>query len=204
MELASSMQPIAEHITIITRDKRPYSAVFGEVVGRMIQQRIIGKHKNITFRSCDIVRQLNGDAENKVTEVITLKKASIPCEVVVFCIGGIPATEFLLNPYRLRSWGIDQRPTKSLPLNVTAKGFIPVNEFMQTSDPDVLAAGDIAKIPLNASVSQFAVVGHWGMAEKMGRLAAMAAMDKKESILDSVPFFWTVVAGVSIRYAICI
>jgi NADPH-dependent 2,4-dienoyl-CoA reductase/sulfur reductase-like enzyme len=71
---------------------------------------------------------------------------------------------------------------------------------METSLENVWAAGDVAKIPLNASVSGYASVGHISMAQKMGRVAALNVMGVKQSIANSIPFFWTNVVGVSIRY----
>jgi NADPH-dependent 2,4-dienoyl-CoA reductase/sulfur reductase-like enzyme/nitrite reductase/ring-hydroxylating ferredoxin subunit len=198
MELASSLQSHCESITILSRNPRPYGTILGESVGRMIQQRIIRKHPNIKFFGCEDIRKIQGDKVRKrVTGIVTLKGREIRCDVVIFAIGGIPCTDFLLNAYDTVEFG---KAARKLPLNMSHEGYIPVNEYMKTADPNVWAAGDVARIPLNSVVAHQASVGHWGIAQKMGRLAALNVMGQTESIVDTIPFFWTQVAGISIRY----
>ena len=63
---------------------------------------------------------------------------------------------------------------------------------------DLYAAGDIAKFPLpliDSSVS----IGHWQLAHYHGRIAAQNMMGK-EVKFNSIPYFWTVLCGKSLRY----
>lgn len=68
---------------------------------------------------------------------------------------------------------------------------------MKAAD-NVYAAGDIASFPLpliNDSIS----IGHWQIAHNHGHIAAMNMMGK-ETKFNSIPFFWTVLFGKSLRY----
>lgn len=72
---------------------------------------------------------------------------------------------------------------------------------METHLRDHYACGDIVTFPCRSSVTTKAQCGHFGMAQKMGHIAALAMADRQpESIIETVPFFWTTVAGVTLRY----
>lgn len=68
---------------------------------------------------------------------------------------------------------------------------------METSLPDVYAGGDIAVAPV---LGQKANIGHWGLANYHGHIAAFNMLGEKKP-LNAIPFFWTVLFGKSIRYA---
>ncbi|GFR86765.1 apoptosis-inducing factor 3-like protein [Elysia marginata] len=98
--------------------------------------------------------------------------------------GVSPATDFL----------------KGSGLNLTDRGYVSVDKNMRTNIKDVYAAGDITVFPL-ASVSDESVnIQHWQMAHQHGRIAGLDIAGKGREI-SSVPYFWTVQFGKSIRYA---
>uniref|UniRef100_A0A8C2XEE3 Apoptosis inducing factor mitochondria associated 4 n=1 Tax=Cyclopterus lumpus TaxID=8103 RepID=A0A8C2XEE3_CYCLU len=71
--------------------------------------------------------------------------------------------------------------------------------FMRTNVPDVFSAGDVTSFPLTIRGDQRVNVGHWQMSHAQGRVAALNML-KKPTRCESVPFFWTVLLGKSIRY----
>ena len=71
---------------------------------------------------------------------------------------------------------------------------------MKSSDPDVYAAGDAAYAPVFAADNRPASIGHWQLAHYHGRVAARN-MVGIETELQSIPFFWTMLFGTSVRYA---
>jgi len=97
--------------------------------------------------------------------------------------GVVPATDFLKNS------GI----------HLNERGFVPVDATMKTNADDVYAAGDIVTFPLHAFDLDSVNVQHWQMAHKHGN-AAGAAVAGVAKPLDTVPFFWTMVFGKSVRY----
>lgn len=71
---------------------------------------------------------------------------------------------------------------------------------MMTNIPDVFSAGDVTSFPLTIRGDQRVRIGHWQMSHAQGRVAALNML-KKTTEIKSVPFFWTVLLGKSIRYA---
>lgn len=63
-----------------------------------------------------------------------------------------------------------------------------------------MAAGDVAAVPLPLLGGARLTVGHWQLALYLGMAAGEAAAGRNISV-DTVPFFWTVIFGKSIRYA---
>lgn len=63
---------------------------------------------------------------------------------------------------------------------------------------DVFAAGDVARFPYNED--GLIRVEHWQVAQQQGRVAAENMLGLQRPYSD-VPFFWTVLFGMSLRYA---
>ena len=72
-----------------------------------------------------------------------------------------------------------------------------VNAYMQTSSPEIYAAGDIARYKWN---DQWIRVEHWVHAERQGQLAAANMLGLQRPFRD-IPFFWTHHYGTNIRYS---
>lgn len=68
---------------------------------------------------------------------------------------------------------------------------------MRVSD-GVYAAGDIAQFPLPLTGERVSI-GHWQIAHNHGRVAGRNMVGKAESF-NSIPYFWTVLCGKSLRY----
>ena len=60
------------------------------------------------------------------------------------------------------------------------------------------AGGDVVRFPLPL-IGDTANIGHWQLANKHGRVAAKNMLGQNVPF-DSIPFFWTVLHGKSIRY----
>uniref|UniRef100_A0A3B3BQM7 Apoptosis inducing factor mitochondria associated 5 n=1 Tax=Oryzias melastigma TaxID=30732 RepID=A0A3B3BQM7_ORYME len=84
---------------------------------------------------------------------------------------------------------------KVIPTDVLIVGI----QYMRTNVPDVFCAGDLASFPLPLAKNKVVNIGHWQMAQAQ-RVAALNMLGK-ETELTSVPFYWTVLLGKTIRYA---
>lgn len=73
-----------------------------------------------------------------------------------------------------------------------------VDGRLQTSNPDVYSAGDIARFP-DAMSNRRIRIEHWVVAGRQGRTAARNMVGRSEPFRD-VPFFWTSHFEQSIAY----
>ncbi len=75
---------------------------------------------------------------------------------------------------------------------------VTVDRYLRTSDPNIHAAGDIARWP-DPHSNQSIRVEHWVVAQRQGQVAA-ANMLGRALPYDDVPFFWTKHFDLAIRY----
>uniref|UniRef100_A0A3Q3MUD2 Apoptosis inducing factor mitochondria associated 5 n=1 Tax=Mastacembelus armatus TaxID=205130 RepID=A0A3Q3MUD2_9TELE len=139
--------------------------------------------ENVKFHMNDNVTEVRG-ANGKVKEVVLKSGKVIPADVLIVGIGIIPNSELL----------------QGSKIQMDSKNFVTVNKYMRTNVPDVFCGGDLTTFPLAMAKNQLVNIGHWQMAQAHGRIIALNMLDKPTE-LNSVPFYWTVLAGKTIRYA---
>lgn len=123
------------------------------------------------------VRSLVGDTPlaiegtDRVRAVRTTNGELLACDMVVIGAGVTPRTEFL------RSTDIDCRDG------------VLVDEYLQTNDPSVFAAGDVANV-FHPLFKKHFRVEHWDNAIKQGRLAARNMLGRHEPF-TAVSYFYS-------------
>jgi NADPH-dependent 2,4-dienoyl-CoA reductase/sulfur reductase-like enzyme len=73
-----------------------------------------------------------------------------------------------------------------------------VNAYLQTSEPTIFAAGDIARW-LDPHLGEMVRVEHWVVADRQGQTAALNMLGYRETF-DAVPFFWSQHYDIPINY----
>jgi len=102
--------------------------------------------------------------------VLTLGGDDIACELVVVAAGVTPRVEFLEGS------------------GITCNDGVQVNEYLQTNDPDIYAAGDVANTS-HPLYKQYLRVEHWDNAIKQGRLVARNMLGRHEPYTKISYFF---------------
>lgn len=179
MEVAAAMVETAASVTVIGRDRVPFLASLGDEVGKYIMS--LHQQQGVQFCLEQEVAEFSADSEGRLEGVVLKTDRRLKADLVVIGVGVIPATD-------IAGVTLDQR------------GLVEVDVTMATGMNNVWAAGDIVKFPLTTYQDQVVNIGHWGLAMYLGKVAALN-MIGKETKANTVPFFWTVQFGKSLRYA---
>ncbi|XP_041052667.1 apoptosis inducing factor mitochondria associated 4 [Carcharodon carcharias] len=181
MEVAAYLAEKAKSVSVIGTSEVPYQNVLGIEIGKAIMKMF--EQEAIKFYMLDHVTELRGE-DGLLKEVVLASGKVLPSDICVVGIGVTPATSFL----------------NGSPIKTDSKGTVVVDQFMQTSVAKVFAAGDITSFPLPLQNNQSVNIGHWQLAHMQGHVAALN-MQKKNTGINTVPFFWTHFFGKSLRYA---
>ncbi|XP_018024124.1 apoptosis-inducing factor 3 [Hyalella azteca] len=190
MEVASHLMSLGKcaSVSVVGRSVVPYDRSLGTAVGRRLQQLL--EQQGVTFYMDDAVAEIVG--RDRVEQVVLKNGAHLEAGVVVCGIGVLPATEFL----------------QESDVNLDDRGYVVVDQFLRSSAPGVYCGGDIAVFPLqygNEVRQERANVGHWQIAQYHGYVAAHNLLSSLTNTrlrpVKTVPMFWTVLQGKSLRYA---
>uniref|UniRef100_A0A7N8YEC9 Apoptosis inducing factor mitochondria associated 4 n=1 Tax=Mastacembelus armatus TaxID=205130 RepID=A0A7N8YEC9_9TELE len=179
MEVASYLSDKAASVSIVGSTRYPYERSLGPEVGKMTMQML--EEHNVKFYMNDAITEIRGE-HSKVTPPVDQPIHGPETKAICFS-GVIPTSDFLTGS------GVKLDSRKA----------VIVDKFMRTNIPDVFSAGDVTTFPLTIRGDQRVNVGHWQMSQAQGRVAALNML-KKPTKIESVPFFWTVLLGKSIRY----
>jgi NADPH-dependent 2,4-dienoyl-CoA reductase/sulfur reductase-like enzyme len=151
LELAEGLASCRVQVHYFLRGNRYWPSVLDEDESRLIEGRL--RHDRIQLHPRTELAEVVGK-KGKVQAVRTSDGRQFPCQLVAIAIGTQPKTGLA------RQAGLD-----------TQKGIL-VNEFLHTSQPDILAAGDCAQV-IDPITGQSWLETLWNSAREQGRTAGL-------------------------------
>lgn len=164
-ELASSLTQLGVDVTIVEQASHPMEGV----VGREVSEYLMNLHRShgVEVITEDSVAEFKG--EDKLEEVVTASGRKIPCQAAMIGVGVTPNTKI------------------SHPQLKVDQGYV-VNEYGETSLPDVYAAGDCTSWPYQGENIH---IEHWENAANQGTTVAKNMVHPKSEAYTFQPYFWS-------------
>jgi NADPH-dependent 2,4-dienoyl-CoA reductase/sulfur reductase-like enzyme/nitrite reductase/ring-hydroxylating ferredoxin subunit len=176
LEVAAALTHRGLTVHVAAPEQVPLAAVFGEKIGRWIQN--IHQEKNVNFHMGRTALEIKGNGS--VNEVVLDDSRSIKADLVIIGIGVVPAVDFLSDS------------------GLVENGAVSVNGQFQTKAEGIYASGDIAVYP-DPRTGLPRRIEHWAEAERQGQHAAKCMLGESEKY-NEMPFFWTNQFGTSLKY----
>jgi 3-phenylpropionate/trans-cinnamate dioxygenase ferredoxin reductase subunit len=170
-EVAATLTALGKRCTIVMQEEVTLERAFGARAGRFFQ-RVLEEH-GVELLGQQDVERFEG-ADGRVTEVVTAGGARVPADAVVVGAGVAP----------------DVMLAARAGLAIGPRGGVLTDARLETSAPDVFAAGDICEYESVVHGGERMRIEHWDVAEQQGRTAAFSMLGR-EAPHDVVPYFFS-------------
>jgi 3-phenylpropionate/trans-cinnamate dioxygenase ferredoxin reductase subunit len=176
MEVAAVLSQKSIEVTMVLNDDRIWKRLFTPQMSDFFEEYYAARGVSI-IKSAKIT-ELRGDGA--VNGALLGGGQSIACEMVVAGIGVVPVTEVLANSA------------------IEVNDGVVVNEYLETSQPDIYAAGDAASYQ-DVVFGKRRRVEHWDNAVSQGQHCAKVVMGERSAFMH-VPYFFSDVFDLSYEY----
>jgi 3-phenylpropionate/trans-cinnamate dioxygenase ferredoxin reductase subunit len=168
LELAASARKRGATVTVIEALPRILSRAVPEAHAEVIAARHLAEGVDLR---CGV--GVNGIRETaNAVEIGLADGTTVPADLLVIGIGAAPVVALAESA------------------GLTIENGIAVDEHLQTSDPDIFAAGDCCSFPLAIYGGRRVRLESWRNAQDQGNLAARNMLGAGEAV-SAVPWFWT-------------
>jgi len=148
MEMAEALKKRGLNVTVIEMKDRVFPAFLDEDIAEAVAKYVRGK--GISVLTSEKVQRFTG---NITVENVETDQRIVPADLVILAVGVRPNVEL----------------ARAAGLEIGITGAIAVNEYMQTSDPDIYAGGDCVETTnMITGKKGFAPMG--STANKQGRI----------------------------------
>jgi len=176
MEIAAVLTQKGLQVTMVLSDDRIWKRFFSPEMSSFFESYYTARGVQV-LKSTSVTELRGGES---VGSAVLREGQTIPCELVVAGIGVQPAIEMLSNS------GLD-----------VADGVV-VNEYLETSQQDIYAAGDVANYQ-DVLFGKRRRVEHWDNAVSQGQYCARLVMGERTPF-KHVPYFFSDVFDLSYEY----
>ncbi|MGE5111130.1 MAG: NAD(P)/FAD-dependent oxidoreductase [Acidobacteriaceae bacterium] len=176
MEVAAVLAQKNIEVTMVLGDDRIWKRLFSPEMSKFFADYYTARGVRIVPSTT--VTELRGDSS--VSSVVLANGDTVACELVVAGIGVEPVTDFLAG--------------SGLEIN---NGIV-VNEYLETNQPGILAAGDVANYQ-DVLFKKRRRVEHWDNAVSQGQHCARALLGER-AVFRHVPYFFSDVFDLSYEF----
>ena len=148
-------------LTVIEMEDRMVSRMMNEQCGGLITDWCVGK--GVTVHTSARVSSIEPSKGDRALTVTLEGGATLPADLVIRATGGVPNTDFLAGS------------------GVEIDNGVMVDEYLQTNEPGVYAAGDVAR-GKDFSTGEYSVLAIQPTAAEHGRIAATNMVEERSSM----------------------
>ena len=175
LELVEGLLAHGMKVHYLLRGDRYWSNVLDEQESRIVEQRL--QEEGVKLHHHAEIIEVMG-SRGHVNGVRLLNGQTLPCDLVAYAIGIRPRLEL----------------AKQAGLAVD-RGIL-VNEYLQTNDPDIYAAGDVAQA-YDPMSGRSIIDSLWTPARQQGQVAGLNLAGRKTAYVKTPPFNVTRLAGLT-------
>ncbi|MGH7254633.1 MAG: NAD(P)/FAD-dependent oxidoreductase [Nitrospirales bacterium] len=177
LEVAASLTQLGVQVTVVEAKPHIWSLFADEALTTFVQDYCTAK--GVIFHTGETVTEFRG--KGRVSTVVTKSGRSLPCDFV--CVGA----------------GIVPNVKLAQQAGLEVDNGIVVNEYLQTSHPEIYAAGDVANFqdPLFGKRRR---VEHWGHAEYSGQMAGDNLTGNRTKY-DLLTYVWSDIFDLHLEFA---
>jgi 3-phenylpropionate/trans-cinnamate dioxygenase ferredoxin reductase component len=173
MEVAAVLAQKSVETTLILREDRVWSRVFTAPMSEFFERYYISRGVQVLKRE-SVVRM---EGKDRVRATVLSSGRKISCDLVVAGIGATPVSELFTNS------------------GLAVENGVAVNEYLETKQPGIFAAGDVANYA-DIIFDKRRRVEHWDNAVSQGQhWAGLVRGDRKP--FSHVPYFFSDVFDLS-------
>ncbi|MBX3038804.1 MAG: NAD(P)/FAD-dependent oxidoreductase [Anaerolineales bacterium] len=175
LELTEGLRSRGVNVHYLLRGDRYWSNVLDEQESQIVQTRLQEEGVTLHFHS-ELIEVLG--KSGKVIGVRLQDGRTLKCNILAYAIG------------------IKPRMNLARDAELKLERGILVNEFMQTNDPNIYAAGDVAQV-YDPITGRSILDSLWGVAREQGRVAGLNMAGQITPYIKSMPFNVTRLAGLT-------
>src|SRR2546425_1741375 len=177
MEVAASLTQRGVRVTVIEAQPHIWARFADATLAGFFQDYCT--QKGVKFHTAEMVTEIRG--HDRPSSVVTRSGKELPCDFVCIGVGIVPNVELAQQA------------------GLKVDNGVVVNEYLQSSHPDIYAAGDVASY-LDPVFGKRRRVEHWGHAEYSRQLPGqnMAGAGHRYYL---VPYVWSDIFDLHLEFA---